>query len=218
MQILIVDDQHAIRDALQMLFEAHGLDAVSADGPEQALAAIRSEDIGIVIQDMNFAEGETAGRAGVALFQAIRKLDPELAPAVVRAFASYFHVINTLEQEHRLRSLRARSLATPDEPLRESIGEAMATVPDDMPAEEVQRFLTFLRENSGQVSAEDMTVEDIAQLDSQMAKLLQIKQEIELRIEQLKHSGVGENTPQLKSAAELLKVREKMISGSGPAV
>jgi len=34
---------------------------------------------------------------------------------VVRAFASYFHVINTLEQEHRLRSLRARALAAPDE-------------------------------------------------------------------------------------------------------
>ena len=74
----------------------------------------------------------------------VASIDPDLAPSVVRAFASYFHVINTLEQEHRLRSLRARALAAPDEPLRESIGEAMALVPDDLPVEDVQAFLANL--------------------------------------------------------------------------
>jgi phosphoenolpyruvate carboxylase len=74
----------------------------------------------------------------------VGELDPDLAPSVVRAFATYFHVINTLEQEHRLRSLRARSLAAPDEPLRESIAEAIARIPADLPAEDVQAFLAQL--------------------------------------------------------------------------
>jgi phosphoenolpyruvate carboxylase len=74
----------------------------------------------------------------------VGEIDPDLAPSVVRAFASYFHIINTLEQEYRLKSLRARALADPDSPLRESIGEAMARVPADLPVEQVQAFLARL--------------------------------------------------------------------------
>jgi DNA-binding NtrC family response regulator len=88
MQILIVDDQHAMRDALELLFEVHGLAAITAGGPEEALALIRSEDIGLVIQDMNFAEGETSGQGGVALFRAIRALDAELPVLLMTAFTS----------------------------------------------------------------------------------------------------------------------------------
>jgi len=88
MQILIVDDQHAMRDALELLFEVHGLAAITAAGPEEALALIRSEDVGLVIQDMNFADGETSGQGGVALFRAIRALDAELPVLLMTAFTS----------------------------------------------------------------------------------------------------------------------------------
>ena len=88
MQILIVDDQHAIREALELLFELHGLTSLSANGPEQALSLIRSEDVGLVIQDMNFADGESSGAGGVALFHAIRELDPELPVLLMTAWAS----------------------------------------------------------------------------------------------------------------------------------
>ena len=77
MQILIVDDQQAMRGALSLLFDVHGLSALSASNPEEALALIRSEHVGVVIQDMNFAEGETSGSGGLALFRAIRQLDPD---------------------------------------------------------------------------------------------------------------------------------------------
>ncbi|HEX5655936.1 MAG TPA: response regulator, partial [Polyangiales bacterium] len=88
MQILIVDDQHAIRDALEMFFEVHGYGAVTAASPEEALALIRSEDIGLVIQDMNFAEGQTSGRGGMELFRAIHALDPELPVLLMTAWTS----------------------------------------------------------------------------------------------------------------------------------
>ena len=89
-------------------------------------------------------ERDAEGMALDGLLGLIGELDPELVPSVVRAFASYFHVINTLEQEHRLRSLRTRSLAAPDEPLRESIAEALARVPADVPAAETQALLADL--------------------------------------------------------------------------
>jgi phosphoenolpyruvate carboxylase len=108
-------------------------------GGEELLAAVEHARLRAI-------ELREAGEVALDdLLALVGDLDPELAPSVVRAFASYFHVINTLEQEHRLRSLRYRQLATPDEPLRESIGEAMARVPDDRPADEVQSFLADLR-------------------------------------------------------------------------
>jgi DNA-binding NtrC family response regulator len=88
MQILIVDDQVAMRSALELLFELHGLATVSASQPEAALALIRSENIGVVIQDMNFADGETGGGGGQALFRAIRALDPELPVLLMTAWTS----------------------------------------------------------------------------------------------------------------------------------
>jgi DNA-binding NtrC family response regulator len=88
MQILIVDDQPAIRAALELLCEVHGFSALTASTPEQALALIRSDDIGLVIQDMNFAEGESSGAGGVALFRAIHALDPELPVLLMTAWTS----------------------------------------------------------------------------------------------------------------------------------
>jgi DNA-binding NtrC family response regulator len=88
MQILIIDDQAAMRGALELLCEVHGFDVLTAATPEQALALIRSEDIGLVIQDMNFSEGETSGAEGLALFRAMRQLDPELPVLLMTAWSS----------------------------------------------------------------------------------------------------------------------------------
>ncbi|HEX6245366.1 MAG TPA: sigma-54 dependent transcriptional regulator [Polyangiales bacterium] len=88
MQILIVDDQPAMREALELLFEVHGLPAISAANAEQALALIKTEDVGLVIQDMNFQEGETSGAGGMALFRSIRALVPELPVLLMTAWTS----------------------------------------------------------------------------------------------------------------------------------
>jgi protein involved in polysaccharide export with SLBB domain len=63
----------------------------------------------------------------------------------------------------------------------------------------------------GPIRAEDLTAQDIALIDQQMANHLQMKQEIELRMEQLKLSGAGENSPALKPAMDLLKIRDQLI-------
>ncbi|MDB4972480.1 MAG: sigma-54 dependent DNA-binding response regulator [Myxococcaceae bacterium] len=98
MQILIVDDQHAIRDALELLFDVHGHTPLTASTPDQALELIRSEDIGLVIQDMNFAEGETSGQGGLALFRAIRALDPDLPVLVMTAWTSLERAVEMIRE------------------------------------------------------------------------------------------------------------------------
>jgi DNA-binding NtrC family response regulator len=88
LKILLVDDQPAVLAALEVLFEVHGFETVSARTPEQALGLVRSEGLGVVLQDMNFHRDTTSGEEGEALLHAIRRLDPDLPVVLMTAFQS----------------------------------------------------------------------------------------------------------------------------------
>ena len=87
-RILIVDDQPAVCTALQVLFEVHGLETLTASTPAEALELVASQDIGVVVQDMNFSAATTSGDEGVALARAIRRLDPDLPLILMTAWTS----------------------------------------------------------------------------------------------------------------------------------
>ena len=86
--VLVVDDQASVRTALEVLFELNDIPVVVASSPEQALSLVEREDIGLVIQDMNFRRDTTSGTEGVELMRAIRKLDPDLPIVLITAFTS----------------------------------------------------------------------------------------------------------------------------------
>ncbi|MES1207153.1 MAG: sigma-54 dependent transcriptional regulator [Pseudomonadota bacterium] len=88
LKVLIVDDQPAVCTALELLFEVHGLQALAVHRPEDALDLIATEDIGAVVQDMNFTQQNTNGEEGVRLFHAIKKLDPDLPTILLTAWGS----------------------------------------------------------------------------------------------------------------------------------
>jgi DNA-binding NtrC family response regulator len=87
-KVLIVDDQPAIRTALEMLCAVHGLATVTASSDHGVLELIASDDIGVVIQDMNFQHQETDGAAGTRLFRAIRDRDPDLPVILMTAWTA----------------------------------------------------------------------------------------------------------------------------------
>ncbi|HVS01361.1 MAG TPA: sigma-54 dependent transcriptional regulator [Thermoanaerobaculia bacterium] len=86
--VLIVDDQPAVVRALGVLLDLHEIPHQSAASPSEALAIARRQPLAAVIQDMNFAPGETSGRAGVELFHALRQVDPELPVFLITAWTS----------------------------------------------------------------------------------------------------------------------------------
>jgi DNA-binding NtrC family response regulator len=88
LKVLVVDDQPAVCAALELLFDIHGLETLTARTPEQALELVRSEDLGVVLQDMNFHRDATSGEEGEALFTAIQALDPDLPVLLMTAFSS----------------------------------------------------------------------------------------------------------------------------------
>ena len=84
--VLIIDDNPAVATALDVLFSLHDIQAVAADSPDAGLARLREGGIDLVVQDMNFLADTTSGAEGVALFHAIRDLEPDLPVILLTAW------------------------------------------------------------------------------------------------------------------------------------
>ncbi|CAN5916493.1 sigma-54 dependent transcriptional regulator [soil metagenome] len=98
MKVLVVDDQRAICTALEVLFEHHRIETLVATGPSEVLDLIAREDIGVVIQDMNFTANVTTGEEGVALFRAMRALDGDLPIILMTAWTSLATVVALVKE------------------------------------------------------------------------------------------------------------------------
>jgi len=81
-----------------VLLELHGIGCFEASSPDEALDLIRREDVGVVIQDMNFSKDTTSGTEGIALFRAVRDLDPDLPVILVTAWTSLEHAVALVKE------------------------------------------------------------------------------------------------------------------------
>jgi DNA-binding NtrC family response regulator len=90
MKVLIVEDQPAVSTALRVLFEIRGVDCVEARTPAQAIHVLdtQADQVGVVVQDMNFSPEATSGEEGVTLFREIRRWHPSLPVLLITAWTS----------------------------------------------------------------------------------------------------------------------------------
>lgn len=87
-KVLIVDDNEGIRTALSVLLDVHGIPHLAVSRPSAALEAIRNENIGVVLQDMNYSQDTTGGEEGIRLFREIHANDPDLPVLLMTAWTS----------------------------------------------------------------------------------------------------------------------------------
>ncbi|MBB1117165.1 sigma-54-dependent Fis family transcriptional regulator [Stenotrophomonas sp. W1S232] len=85
-QILIIDDNASVAAALDVLFSLHDIDCLHADSPQAGLAALNTQSVDLVIQDMNFSADTTSGQEGEALFAQIRSGWPDLPVILLTAW------------------------------------------------------------------------------------------------------------------------------------
>ena len=85
-QILIVDDNPDILEALELLLSLHGYRVLTAENDKQALMAVAHQSVDLVIQDMNFAQGITSGKEGKSLFKALKALNNDLPIILITAW------------------------------------------------------------------------------------------------------------------------------------
>src|SRR6266851_2674151 len=84
--VLIIDDNPAVAQALELLFGLHDIQTVSATTPQQGLAMLLQQRVDLVIADMNFGADTTSGDEGVELFRALRARRADLPVILLTAW------------------------------------------------------------------------------------------------------------------------------------
>jgi len=82
-EVLIVDDEAAMREALEANFRRHGWRVQSAAGVGEALSAFQQEPSRLVITDMRMPDGD-----GLQVMEGVRKCMPETPVILLTAYAS----------------------------------------------------------------------------------------------------------------------------------
>jgi DNA-binding NtrC family response regulator len=86
--LLVIDDNDAVRTALEVLLTLEGARVEQAASPREGLDRLARGGIDLVIQDMNFQREATSGREGIELFRAIRAAHPDMPVVLMTAWTS----------------------------------------------------------------------------------------------------------------------------------
>ena len=87
-RILIADDQADVLAALRLLLKGDRYEIESASSPAGVLQAVDSQELDVVLMDLNYARDTTSGSEGLDLLTRIQTVDPTLPVVVMTAWGS----------------------------------------------------------------------------------------------------------------------------------
>ena len=87
-KILIADDQTDVLAALRLLLKGERFDIETATSPAGVLEKVNSQDLDVVLIDLNYARDTTSGDEGLDLLTSIRAVDPSLPVVVMTAWGN----------------------------------------------------------------------------------------------------------------------------------
>src|SRR3954467_14661261 len=87
-RILIADDQADVLAALRLLLKGENYQIVTASSPAGVLKLLETEDLDLVLMDLNYARDTTSGSEGLELLPRIQAIDPTLPVVVMTAWGS----------------------------------------------------------------------------------------------------------------------------------
>jgi len=92
-QVLVVDDEAAMRTALDANFRQSGWQVTTASGVEDALVKFRTAPCGLVVTDMRMGDGD-----GLAVLQGVRQLAPETAVIFLTAYGNVSEAVTAMKE------------------------------------------------------------------------------------------------------------------------
>lgn len=92
-RVLVVDDEPAMRAALEANFTRHGWEVTTASGTREAMERFRSSPCPLVITDMRMPDGD-----GLGVMQHVRALAPETAVIFLTAFGNVPEAVLAMRQ------------------------------------------------------------------------------------------------------------------------
>jgi DNA-binding NtrC family response regulator len=87
-RILIADDQADVLAALRLLLKGNRFEIETAASPAGILKAVDSQELDVVLMDLNYARDTTSGSEGLDLLSRIQAADPTLPVVVMTAWGS----------------------------------------------------------------------------------------------------------------------------------
>lgn len=88
-RLLVVDDDPAVRETLELALRCQGHEVVTADSGQRAVEAARESEVDLVLTDLRMS-----GMNGLETLRAIRAVKPDARVMVITGFAS-----NEMEDE-----------------------------------------------------------------------------------------------------------------------
>jgi DNA-binding NtrC family response regulator len=92
-QILVVDDEAAIREALEANFRRDGWNVVTASGASEAAFRFRQRPCPLVITDMRMPDGD-----GLQVMQGVRAVAPQTAVIFLTAFGNVLEAVAAMKE------------------------------------------------------------------------------------------------------------------------
>ena len=92
-QVLVVDDEAAMRAALEANFRQQGWKVTTAGGTSEALERFRLAPCPLVVTDMRMPDGD-----GLRVMQGVRALAPETAVIFLTAFANVPEAVHAMQE------------------------------------------------------------------------------------------------------------------------
>src|SRR5881396_2971214 len=87
-RILVADDQADVLAALRLLLKSEGFAIETAASPAGVIKAVDSQELDIVLMDLNYARDTTSGSEGLDLLTKIQAVDPTLPVVVMTAWGN----------------------------------------------------------------------------------------------------------------------------------
>jgi DNA-binding NtrC family response regulator len=99
--LLIVDDQPDVLEALRLLLKTAGMRVVAHTTPAEAAAAVAARDFDTALVDLNYARDTTSGKEGLELVDRLRALDAALPIVVMTAWGSVETAVQAMRRGAR---------------------------------------------------------------------------------------------------------------------
>ncbi|EGM79271.1 response regulator with CheY-like receiver [Rheinheimera sp. A13L] len=96
-KILVIDDNEAVCTALMTLFQLQGYQVFIAQQPGVAKSILQQQSIDLILQDMNFAQGEMSGVQGKELFYQLRSDHPSIPVVLLTAWTHLDMVVELVK-------------------------------------------------------------------------------------------------------------------------
>lgn len=87
-KILIADDQPDVLKALRLLLKPEGFQIETASSVAEIINAVKTQELDVVLMDLNYVRGETSGEQGLNVLTKIHEIDDVLPVVVMTAWSS----------------------------------------------------------------------------------------------------------------------------------